>query len=276
MRVLPGLRAEDFNEATGLAYAEAGSGDMAGTVAGLFDAMVEADALQGEAEKNINAALHHQYRGKTEWRIRERWYIPVPLLRYDARDTPRLIFDVISYLVAPLTVEPAGNLRFVTVVGPLSKPETLILPMVLLQAILDDDMTRFVMLERSASRTTWEIPGTRPVQLPNDFFTKLMEILKRKSVVTWLSEFGLQGRIVAPLVAGSLLGMRLRGAASPQPAAKQTWTTELLVSDLEALSYPIKEAKEMVTRAASHLRTDLTEEEALRIVLQQAGKGELL
>ncbi len=276
MKVLPGLRAKDFSEATGLAFTESGSGDMAGTVAGLFDAIVNADALQGETAKNINAALHHQYRGKTGWRGEQWFYVPVPILRFDARDTPRLIFDVISYLVAPLTVEPAGNLRFVTVVGPLGKPETLILPMVLLQAILDDDLARFVMLERSASRTTWEIPGTRPVQLPNDFFTKLMEILKRKSVVTWLSEFGLQGRIIAPLVAGSLLGMRLRGAASPQPAAKQTWTTELLVSDLEALSYPIREAKEMVNRAAPHIGTDLTEEEALRIVLQQVGKGELL
>jgi len=43
------------------------------------------------------------------------------------------------------------------------------------------------------------------------------------------------------------------------PMAKQTSTTDLLVTDLAAMSYPVKEAKGMVNRAAPYLRADLTE-----------------
>lgn len=49
---------------------------------------------------------------------------------------------------------------------------------------------------------------------------------------------------------------------------------EQLVSLLEGMAYSVTEAKEMINRAAPHLRADHTLEEAARIVLQQAGKGE--
>ena len=273
MKILPGLRAEDFKEAACLAFSEAGVGDMAGSVADVLSSLVEEKELRGDAEKSINVALRSKYRSKLDWWGEQWFYVPVPVLRFDAREIPRLIIEVTPYLVAPVKIGTSGNLRFVTLVGPVSKPKTLTVPVVFLQAVLDDDLARFNILGRCASHTIWDIPGTRSVELPNNFVDKLIATFKRQSVVTWLSEFGLQGRSVAPLVAGSLLGLQHQGAASQMPMAKQTCTNEMLVNDLQGMSYSIKEAREMVNQAAPYLRPEQTEEEALRIVLQQAGKG---
>jgi len=90
----------------------------------------------------------------------------------------------------------------------------------------------------------------------------------------WLGDFGCQGTSVAPLVVGSLLGLQFQGIAQPIPVGEQTWTPEQLVSALEGMAYLTAEAKEIVNRTAPSLRVDLTLEEAIRLVLQQAGKGE--
>lgn len=105
----------------------------------------------------------------------------------------------------------------VTLVGHIGKSETLIISILLLQAILDDASGRFAVLARSAGTTTWEIPGHKPVQLPDDFIARLSDTLKRKSVAAWLEEFGSQGRSIMPLVVGSLLGLQSMGAAKAVP-----------------------------------------------------------
>ena len=61
-----------------------------------------------------------------------------------------------------------------------SWPEGMTFPIVLLQAVLDDDLSRFAVLARSATHTTWEIPGFKPVRLPDDFIARLSDVLKRK------------------------------------------------------------------------------------------------
>ena len=210
MKILQGKRAGNFEQAAGLAFQDAGVGDMSAAVADLFVSLADATKLRTEAEKSIGAAIRDKYRAKPTWQGKW-WYVPVPTLSYEARDIPHLKIETKTYLVAVVEVETTDDSYSVTLVGTIGKAETLIVPMVFLQAILDDDLGRFGILARSSSHTTWEIPGAKPVQLPNDFVNKLTEIFKRKSVGMWLGEFGRQGRSVTPLVVGSLLGLQFQG-----------------------------------------------------------------
>lgn len=272
MRISPGKRAVNFKQATGLAFQDAGVGDISTGVADLFVSIADATKLRIEAEKSIGAAIRDKYRGKPTWQGKW-WYVPVPTVSYEARDIPHLKIESNTCLVAALEVETTDDSYSVTMVGTIGKPETLIVPMVFLQAILDDDLGRFSILSRSSSHTTWEIPGAKPVQLPNDFVNKLAEIFKCKSLAIWLGEFGSQGRSVAPLVVGSLLGLQFQGNARPIPLAQQPCTPENLVAALEAMAYTTQEAREMVRHASADLRADHTLEEGVRIVLRHA-KGE--
>jgi len=90
--------------------------------------------------------------------------------------------------------------------------------------------------------------------------------------VAWLGEFGAQGRCIAPLVAGSLLGLAFQDSSQPVPVNRQGFTTEDLVSALESMAYQPAEARDMVRLVAPRLRADMTLEEALRVTLQ-TGKG---
>jgi hypothetical protein len=161
----------------------------------------------------------------------------------------------------------------VTLAGAVGKPETLAIPMIFLHALLEKDLGRFAIIARDAVYTTWEVPGAKPVRLPNDFLSEFTVMLKYRSVVAWLGEFGPQGRCVAPLVAGSLLGLLFQDSSQPAvPVSKEMVTTDNLVSALESMAYQPTEAKEMVRRIAPRLRADMTLEEAIRITLQM-GKG---
>ena len=272
MKISPGKRAVNFKQATGLAFQDAGVGDMSAAVADLLVSLVDATKLRTEAEKSILAAVRGKYRAKPTWQGKW-WYVPVPTLSYEARDIPHLKIEGKTCLVAAVEIETTDDSYSVTMAGTIGKAETLIVPMVFLQAILDDDLGRFSILSRSSRHTTWEIPGAKPVQLPNDFVNKLTEIFKRKSVGMWLSNFGRQGMSVSPLVVGSLLGLQFQGTAQLVPLAQQPCTPENLVAALEAMAYATQEAWEMVRRASPDLRADHTLEEGVRIVLRHA-KGE--
>ena len=124
------------------------------------------------------------------------------------------------------------------------------------------------MVTKDTGYTTWEVPGTKPVRLPNDFVNELTLMLKYQSVVSWLCQFGTQGRCVAPLVAGSLIGLAFQDSSQPAPANKEMVTTENLVSALEGLAYQPAEARELVSKVSSRLRADMTLEEAIRLILQ--------
>jgi len=273
MKILPGRQLRNFKEAAVLAFREAGVGDMSAGVTDLFISFADADRLRTEAEKSIGAALRDKYRDKPKWQ-RKWWCIPVPILSYEARDIPQLKIRIETYLLAVAEVETTGGSHLVTLVGITGKPETLVIPMVFLHAVLNDDVVRFGISARSGSHTTWEIPGAKALQLPNDFVNKLTGISKRKSMGMWLNDFGTQGRSIKPLVVGSLLGLQFQSTTEDIPLAQQPYTPERLVTALEAMAYTGAEAEVIVGRASPGLRADHTLEEALRIVLQYAGKGE--
>ena len=271
MKILPGRRVKNFREATELAFREAGAEDLSPSVTDLFEA-ADASKLRSEAEKDVIAAIRGRYRGNPTWDGKQ-WYVPIPKPGYDTRGTPHITIDVKRYIVAAGEVETADHYYPVTLIGPIGKSETLIIPIVLLQAILDDDLGRFTVLARSSGNTTWEIPGFKPVQLPDGFVGRLSDMLKRKSVATWLEEFGSQGRSIMPLIVGTLLGLQSMGAAKEVPIGQQQWTQEQLLSALEAMAYQVSEAREMVARAMPYLRAGQTLEEAIRVILQSEGKG---
>jgi hypothetical protein len=272
MKILQGKRVRNFEEAAALAFQEAGVGDISAGVADLFVSIADATKLRTEAERSISAAIRDKYRGKPRWQGKW-WCVPVPMLSYEAKDIPHLKIESKTYLVALGEVETTDDSYSVTLVGAIGKPETLVIPMVFLQAILDGDLGRFNILAKGGSHTTWEMPGAKPVQLPNDFVNKLAEIFRRKSVAMWLDEFGSQGRSVAPLIVGSLLGLQFQDRAQAVPLGQQPWTTDQLVKAPEGMAYTSSEARELVNRAAPGLRVDYSLEEAIRLVLQQAGKG---
>jgi hypothetical protein len=271
MKILPGTRVKNFREAAELAFREAGADDMSLSVADLFKP-ADASKLCSEAEKDIIGAIRGRYRGNPTWDGKQ-WCVPVPKPGYDTRGTPHITIELNTCLVAAGVAETTDSCHPVTLVGPIGKSETLTIPIMLLQAVLDDDLSRFDMLARSAGYTTWEIPGFKPVQLPDDFVGRLSDILKRKSVAAWLEDFGSRGTSIMPLVVGTLLGLQSIGTAGVPPLGEQRWTYEQLLSALEAMAYQVSEAREMVARAMPYLRADLTLEQAVRVILQNEGKG---
>jgi len=271
MKILPGRRAKNFREAAELAFREAGADDLSLSVADLFE-LADAAKLRSEAERDIIAAIRGEYRGNPTWDGKW-WCIPLPKPGYDSRGIPQVTIDLKRYIVAAGEVETTDDYYPVTLVGPIGKSETLVIPILLLQAILDDDLGRFAVLARSAGNTIWEVPGSKPVQLPDDFVVRLSDMLKRKSVAAWLKEFGSQGRSIMPLVVGSLLGLQSMGGAKALPLGQQRWTYEQLLSALEAMAYKVSEAREMIARAMPYLTADMTLEEAIRVILQNEGGG---
>jgi len=270
MKILSGQQAENQNEAVKLALQIAGEEGMDQYVIDMFEALSDNDKINTEADKIVSSTIRNRYGSKASWQT-DRWFVPVPKLHYEGKDIPQLIIEVDIYLIAAAVVRTQDS-RLITLAGAVGKPETLAIPMVFLHALLEKDLGRFAMVARDASYTTWEIPGAKPVRLPNDFVSELSQRLKWQSVVSWLDEFGSQGRYVAPLVAGSLLGLAFRDSTQSLSANKEIMTTDDLISALESMAYQPAEAKEMVRSAAPRLRADTTLEEAIRITLQM-GKG---
>jgi hypothetical protein len=271
MKILAGQKASNWKDAVDLAFQTAGVEVMSADIIDLFTSLSADDKISGEADKSIGAAVKSRYGSKSTWRA-ERWFVPIPRLHYDGKDIPQLIIDSTVYLVAAAVVRTPQDSRLITLAGAVGKPDTLAIPMIFLHALLEKDLGRFALVARDANYTTWEVPGARPVRLPNDFISELTEMLKYQSVVAWLGGFGSQGRCVAPLVAGSLLGLAFQDSSQPVPVNKEMVTTDNLVSVLESMAYQPAEAKEMVRRIAPRLRADMTLEEAIRITLQM-GKG---
>ncbi len=273
MKLINGRRARNFDEAAVLAFQEAGVNDISVHVTNLFNTLVDTTRLRDEAKKIIASAIQNKYGKNSEWEDKW-WYVSVPLLSYETRDIPHLGIETRTFIVAAAEVEMLDDSYLITLVGVIGKPEMLRIPMVFLKAILDNDLGRFGIAAKSGSHTTWEIPGSKPAPLPNEFVSKLSDILTRMSLAMWLADFGSQGRSVAPLVLGSMLGLMFQDTSQPMSVGLQMWTNEQLVSALEGMAYPVTEAKEMLSRAAHNLRADHTLEDAIRIVLQQRGKGE--
>lgn len=271
MKVLTGKQVDNKKEAIRLALQSAGAGIMSAGIIDMFTSLSGTDKISGEADKSIGTAVKNRYGSKATWRA-ERWFVPVPKLFYVSKDIPQLIIEVNVYLVATAGVKTQQDSRLITLVGAAGKPEILTIPMIFLHALLEKDQGRFSIVAKDIGYTTWEVPGAKPVHLPNDFVSEFTEMLKYQSVVSWLIEFGPQGKSVAPLVAGSLMGLAFQDSTQPVPLCREAVTADNLISALENMAYQTTEAREMVKRIAPRLRADMTLEEAIRITLQ-IGKG---
>ncbi len=271
MKILTGSRASNQKEAVSLVFQEAGIGTMSPDIVDMFTSVADSTKNTAEADKVIGAAVRSRYGNKATWRA-DRWFVPVLKLQFQGRDVHQLMIEVNVYLVATAAVKTADDSRLVTLAGAVGKPETMSIPMIFLHALLEKDLGRFAIVARDAIYTTWEVPGTKPVRLPNDFVNELSIILKYQSVVSCLCQFGTQGRCVAPLVAGSLIGLAFQDSSQPVPANKEMVTTENLANALVSMDYQPAEAGEMVRKVASRLRADMTLEDAIRLTLQM-GKG---
>ena len=271
MKIIAGRYADNRKEAAELVFQAAGVDVVSADILDMFTSLFGSDKISGETDKSIGAAVRSRHGSKATWRA-DRWFVPVPKLLYDSKDIPQLIIEITIYLVAAAVVRTQEDSRRLTLVGAVGKVETLAVPTIFLHALLEKDQGRFSIVAKDAGYTTWEVPGSRLVRLPNDFVSELIEMLKYQSVVSWLAEFGAQGKSIAPLVAGNLLGLAFQDLTQPLPLSKEVVTTDKLVSALESMAYQPAEAKEMVKRIAPRLRADMTLEEAIRITLQM-GKG---
>lgn len=245
---------------------------MSAWVSELFASVLDTSIrLRDEGDRSVKAAVHSRCGNKARW-YGKQWFVPVPRLQFDTRPVPQLTITIQAHLVSPVEVETDYNSYSLTLVGAIGKPETLVIPMIFLLALLDNDLEHFRLVAKDSSCTTREVPGTKSIRLPNDLVNKLYKTLERKSVAVWLGEFGCQGRTVAPQVVGSLWGLQHMDIAQPLSTGQQAWGEEFVINALEGLGYSTKEAKEMFNRAAPSLKADLTQEEAIRLVLQQAGR----
>jgi hypothetical protein len=267
MKLLSGKQATNRKEAIDKVFQMTGVDGISEDIIDMFTSITSGDKINIEAEKIISSTIRNRYGVKSTWRV-ERWFIPIPTLHYEGKDTPRLIIEAKVYLVATADVKTQQGFHSITLVEAVGKPEIIAIPMVFLHAFLEKDLGRFAVIARDAAHTQWELPGTKPVQLPNDFVGKLTVMLRWRSVVDWLLEFGPQGRCVAPLVAGSLLGLAFQESTLPVPVSNQEWTTDDLVKALESMAFRHGEAGEMVGRAAPRLKAGITLEEAIRLTLQ--------
>jgi hypothetical protein len=267
MKLLLGRQATNRKEAIDKVFQVTGVDSISEDILDMFTSITSCDKINNEAEKIISSTIRSRYGAKSTWRV-ERWFIPIPTLHYEGKDIPRLIIEAKVYLVATADVKTQQGSHSITLVEAVGKPEILAIPMVFLHAFLEKDLGRFAVIARDAAHTQWELPGTKPVQLPNDFVGNLTLMLKWQSVVDWLLEFGPQGRCVAPLVAGSLLGLAFQESTPPVPVSNQEWTTDDLVKALESMAFRHGEAGEMVSRAAQRLKAGITLEEAIRLTLQ--------
>jgi hypothetical protein len=275
MKAMPGKQIKDYQEAFNLAFSEAGAEKMQITTYDLFASLIDVNKLSPEAQKSINAAVRARYRGNPTW-SGIHWYVPVAKPGFDFRGTPRLIFDVQTYMVASGKVDTTTRDYEVSLIGPLGKEENIVLPMVLLQALLDNDLRRFAILARSNGYTTWDVPGFKPIEIQDAWLSQLSAVLKRKSVAAWLLDFGSAGESVQPLVVGTLLGMLFRENTPPPPVGQQSWTYDILVQSLQALAYTPGESKKMVEQTQPNLKAEMTLEAAVRCVLQYNAQGERL
>ena len=240
----------------------------------MFLKSLDGHGLRMDAEKILKSEVHQHYGRNTRWRYQGEgpWLVPLPQLRYDSLSTPTLSFSLQPYLVAGVTILDGRYSDHDTLVGAVGKPYKLTLPMIFLQAMLNESLGNFALISKDGTSTTWNVPGlNESLTLPDDFVTRLSSTLERKSVVSWLLSFGIQGRKLAPQVAGCLLGLQFGGKSKALPISKQNWSKDIVIAGLTKL-YGEQKARTMFTREAPYLRPNMTNEDALKAILQTIGK----
>lgn len=272
MKILSGKRVVDFDEAAIVALHDAGKDDMTLDIAHLFTPALDFDKLRSEAEKSVNASVHGKYGQRATWSGHQ-WFVPVPQPGYDSSPIPLMSFAIPAYLVAAISIETSGFLsRPATVMGPLNRREKLLLPISFLQAILDDNLAQFEVASRDGAHTGWTVPGLKEaLRLPNEFVGQLSRMLRR-CVTSWLLDFGSEGKIVAPQVVGSLLGLQFHDVIMPVPIGKQPYRREVVIAELTRL-FGSALAAEMFERTAPHLKASMSNDEVVSMIIKENGGG---
>ena len=276
MRFVGDKDISDIGVAMRLVLKEAGQQDISEWAIKLFLKSFDKSGLLMEAEKVLKSEVHQHYGRNTRWRYSGAgpWLVPLPQLRYDALSTPTLSFSLQPYLAAGMTILDGKYSDHDTLVGAIGKPYKLTLPMIFLQAILNESLGHFTLISKDGTSTTWDIPGLNvPLTLPDDFVKGLSSTLERKSVVSWLLSFGAQGRKLAPQVAGCLLGLQFGGKSKTLSLSEQVWSKEIVIAGLTKL-YGEQTAKMLFNRESPYLSPTMTNEDALKAMLQTRGKEE--
>jgi hypothetical protein len=274
MRFIGDVDIRGFDGAIAVVLKEMGRQDVSREAIGLFMESMDAFELLREEEKTVKSEVHQHYGRNARWRYSSQgpWFVQLPQLRYEAMPVPILSFFLQPYLVAGMTIWNHDYSYHDTLVGPVSKPYRLILPMIFLQAILEESIGRFTLLSTDGISTTWSVPGlNEPLTLPDDFVDRLSSTLTRRSVVSWLFSFGVQGRKLAPQVAGCLLGLIFGGKSKDEPRSGQVWSMDIVIAGLTKL-YGARIARAMFSSALPYLSPEITNEDALKTILQNRGR----
>jgi len=271
MEIIAGKWEMSLEDSFELALEAAGVDNMSPEVIDLFASSFGTNEPWGQAHRKLKSVVHDNYgRGCThrgDLRL-----VPIPELHFDTSPVPHLGIKVKGYMVWSGDVETKSGYQSATVFGEVLKLESLVIPIVFLHALLKDDLGRFRILGRDSNFTTWGIPGARPVKLCENFIYELSGILKRKSVAAWLEMFGSEGKRVAPLVIGSLMGLQPVGHTEAPSPGEKVWDEESIISALEAMAYKKTEARSMFLRVSPRLSGEETLEEVIRIILRESAK----
>jgi len=267
MDLVRGKQVKTRDEATSLALLEAAAEGMTSDVPVLFRWAIDAENLSKSARAVIGRAVHAEYGKRTAWWVRKIWYVPVPRLSYSREGVGHLGMNITVYLVANVGIEVGDYIRPAIAVGQVGKPERMLLPITLLWALIEGDRDRFRIVAKDGLWTTFEIPGMKAVKLHDGLLDGLARVLDRAPLDRVLQRFGIQAEGIIPLVVQDLLRLIL-GQAVLRPHLDLEALEETLGN---SLGYSQQEARELMARA--DLRTDDSQEEALRKVLAQADKG---
>lgn len=275
MKLYEDIFISNLDVAIDLVLRDSGQQGMARVALELFIKSYDESSLCIEGDKTIKNEVQRYYGRNSRWRDSDAgpWYIPLPHLRFDSIPAPALSFNLQPYMVAPVIVLDNRYSYHDAVVGPIGKPFKLTLPMVFLQAVLNNTVNHFTLISKDSTSTTWNIPGLNsPLTLPDEFVKRLSYTLEIKSVVAWLLNFGTQGRALAPQVAGCLLGLQFGGKQKVSSLSEQVWDKETVIAGLTRL-YGEQKAKTLFNQQLPFLNPGMTNEDALRVILQSIGKG---
>ena len=266
-----GGRIHSFEEAARLAFQQDNAADMQPQVASLFAAPIDHTLSSQEIDKLVRVDVRTIYGKDVGCSVEEQWQVPVPLLRYEAKDQPRLIVEGKVYLVARVWVSRqsrSGGL-YTNSVTPAGKLQKTVLTLSFLSDLLDNSLDHYQKVGKDGGWTTWQSLWLKqPMRLHDDFVTDLTIALKRKPVRDWLEDFGSRGRQLVPLVVGGLLGLRHQRSHASTPLEQQPPTRETLIDMMTGMGYGTSRAEHALELAEPELRKAKTMEEAVPIVLK--------
>ena len=271
MEIIEGKWEMSLEDSFELALEASGVDNMSPEITNLFASSFGTNESWDQAHRKLKSTLHDNYGRGCTYRGNLR-LVPVPELHFETSPVPQLGIKAKGYMVWSGEVETKSGYQSAVVFGEVLKLNSLIIPMVFLHALLNDNLGRFRILGRGGGFTTWGIPGSKPVRLCENFIYELSKILERKSVAAWLDMFGSEGRSVAPLVIGSLMGLEPVGYTEAPPPGEKVWDEESVIGALEAMAYKKTEARSMFLRASPRLRGEETLEEVIRIILRESAK----